>query len=60
MGFPPPAGTRRSPVVALLVATMMVASSTQLAPRGAPGSWASVIGAPPLTATFFNKVLLST
>ena len=50
---------RRDPLQAgrpLLVATMIVSSGPQVAPRGPPSSVASVTAGPPVTATFFNTV----
>src|SRR5262252_7474577 len=55
VGSPPSAETRHSPVRGALVANVMVLSSPQLAPRGIPLNWQSVIAGPPAIDTFFRS-----
>src|SRR2546426_4511986 len=59
VGVPPPADTRSRPVAGLIVATITVSSGAHVAPRG-ESTRASVSDGPPVIATFFSVVLLST
>ena len=54
-GSPPPAGTLISPVVASVVAKTIVSSGPQLAPAIKPGMRHTVIGGPPVIATFLSS-----
>ena len=56
---PGSAATRCRPVACVSVATMIVSSGPQVAPRGRPSSVDSVIAGPPVSDTFLNVLPLS-